>query len=74
MYDFFGLGGVVDLLMWYKVLPLPPEFDYLVFSLAFWMEGLLFLFHLHGRDELNVRLQTILYIIAFISMQDITIP
>lgn len=65
MYCFFGLSGVVDLVMWYKVLPLPPRFDYLVLSLAFWMEGLLFFFHLHRRSELNARLHTILYITAF---------
>ena len=67
MYSFFGLTGVVDLVMVYKLLPLPPKFDYLVFSMAFWMEGLLFFFHLHGRDELNVRLHTILYILIFVS-------
>ena len=67
MYSFFGLTGVVDLVMVYKLLPLPPKFDYLVFSMAFWMEGLLFFFHLHGRDELNVRLHTILYIVILVS-------
>ena len=53
--------------MWYKVLLLPPRFDYLVLSLAFSIEGLLFFFHLHGRSELNVRLHTIVYITAFIT-------
>lgn len=67
MYGFFGLTGVVDLVIWYKVLPLPPKFEYLVFSLAFWIEGFLFFFHLDGRDELNVRLHTILYIIVFVT-------
>jgi len=67
MYGFFGLTGVVDLVIWYNVLPLPPKFEYLVFSLAFWIEGFLFFFHLDGRDELNVRLHTILYIIIFVT-------
>ena len=67
MYAFFGLSGVVDLVMWYNILPLPPKFDYLVFSLAFWVEGFLFYFHLHARNELNVRLHTILYIIVFVT-------
>ncbi|KAJ7387457.1 Family of unknown function (DUF716) [Desmophyllum pertusum] len=67
MYAFFGLSGLVDLVMWYALLPLPPKFDYLVMSLAFWFEGFLFFFHLHGRDELNVRLHTILYIVVFVT-------
>ena len=65
MYGFFGLSGVVDLVMWFDLFPLPPKFDYLVFSLAFYFEGFLFCFHLHGRDELNVRLHTFLYILVF---------
>ena len=61
MYSFFGLTGVVDLVMVYKLLPLPPKFEYVVFSMAFWMEGLLFFFHQHGRDALNVRLQVLYF-------------
>ena len=67
MYGFFGLSGVVDLVMWFDLFPLPPKFDYLVFSLALSFEGLLFCFHLHGRDELNVRLHTFLYILVFVT-------
>ena len=67
MYGFFGLSGVVDLVIWYPLLQLPPKFDYFVMSLAFWFEGFLFFFHLHGRDELNVRLHTILYIVVFVT-------
>lgn len=54
MYDFFGFGGVVDFLMWYKVFLILFEFDYLVFLLVFWMEGFLFFFYLYGCDEFNV--------------------
>jgi len=67
MYGFFGLSGLVDLMVWFDLLPLPPKFDYFVFSLAFWFEGFLFCFHLHGRDELNVRLHTFLYILVFVT-------
>ena len=67
MYGFFGLSGVVDLVIWFHLFPLPPKFDYLVCSLAFWFEGFLFCFHLHGRDELNVRLHTFLYILVFVT-------
>ena len=67
MYGFFGLSGIVDLIMWYRFLPLPPKFDYLVLSLAFWVEGFLFYLHLHGRDELNVHVHCILYILVFVT-------
>lgn len=67
MYGFFGLSGVFDLVMWFDLFPLPPKFDYLVISLAFCFEGFLFCFHLHGRDELNVRLHTFLYILVFVT-------
>ena len=74
MYAFFGLSGVVDLVIWYNFLPLPSKFDYLILSLAFWIEGLLFFFHLHGRDDLNVRLHTILYIIIFVTAAAFLLP
>lgn len=67
MYCFFGFSGLVDLVLWYNLMPLPPKFDHFVFSVALSIEGFLFYFHLHGRDELNVRLHTILYLVIFVS-------
>ena len=67
MYGLFGLSGVVDLVMWFDLFPLPPKFDYLVSSFALCFEGFLFCFHLHGRDELNVRVHTFLYILVFVT-------
>ena len=67
MYCFFGLTGIVELVIWYDILPLPPKIDYLAMAFAFWMEGFLFSVHLHGRDELNARLHSILYVIIFIT-------
>lgn len=67
MYCFFGLTGIVELVIWYDILPLPPRIDYLAMAFAFWMEGFLFSIHLHGRDELNARLHSILYVIIFIT-------
>ena len=67
MYCFFGLSGVVDLLMWYDVTLLPPKCDYVIFSACFWVEGFLFYFHLHGHSAISVRLHTILYMIIFIT-------
>lgn len=67
MYSFFTFSGVVDLVMWYRVLPLPPGTDYLALSLAFWVEGMLFYFHVDGRPQLDLRMHTILYLIIFIT-------
>lgn len=67
MYCFFGFSGIVDLALHFHLLKPPPKFDYLIISVAFWIEGFLFYYHLHGRDELNVRLHTILYLVIFIT-------
>jgi len=67
MYCFFGLSGIVDLMMWYNLMPLPPKCDYLIFSACFWVEGFLFYFHLRGHSEISVRLHTILYIVIFVT-------
>ena len=67
MYCFFGLSAVVDLLLFYNVIPLPPRFDYFILSVALWIEGFLFYVHLHGRTELSVRLHTILFVVIFIT-------
>lgn len=67
MYCFFALSGIVDLMMWYNLIPLPPKCDYLIFSACFWVEGFLFYFHLHGHSEISVRLHTILYIVIFVT-------
>ena len=40
--------------MYYRFLPLPTKFDYLVMSLAFSVEGFLFYVHLHGDDKFKV--------------------
>lgn len=64
MFFFFGLNGIVDILLHYRA-PLPPAADYLSGTLAFCMEGLLFLYHLHGRTPMDVQVHMLLeYVIA----------
>lgn len=68
MYCFFGLSGVVDLVMWSSAMPaLPPKFDFMIMSACFWIEGLLFYFHLKEQSEISVRLHIILYIVIFVT-------
>lgn len=47
MFAFFGLNGVVDLLL-HKGWLLPPKLDYVTAALAYAVEGFLFYNHLHG--------------------------
>ena len=61
MFFFFGLTGVFDLMVKCKV-ALPEDIDYIMMSLAFAVEGLLFYFHLDGRAELDTQLHRLLLI------------
>ncbi|XP_054933895.1 transmembrane protein 45B-like [Dermacentor andersoni] len=64
MYLFYLLSGVVDVMTSVRF-PFPPYTDYVVLLLAVTVEGLLFHFHLHGRDQLDVLVHTLLvYTIA----------
>jgi len=65
MYTFFFLSGVTDLLCIRKspqgLTPLlPPGSDYFVLMTAAVVEWLLFKFHLHGRNPLDVMVHTLL--------------
>ena len=59
IFFFFGLSGVIDLLIHHNV-PLPKGIDYVMMTLAFVVEGLLFKFHLYGRTHMDVTLHTLL--------------
>ncbi|XP_071523429.1 transmembrane protein 45B-like [Panulirus ornatus] len=59
MYFFFGVNGAVDIMMHYRA-PLPPDTDYVSALLAFIVEGILFLHHLHGRTEMDIQLHMLL--------------
>ncbi|ESN99147.1 hypothetical protein HELRODRAFT_95099 [Helobdella robusta] len=59
MFFFFGLSGVVDILMHHGA-PLPENTDYAISCLSFIVEDVLFMFHLHGRTKLDVILHTLL--------------
>ena len=58
MYAFFVVSGVIDFAS--MVVRLPKKTPHIFLSLAFGIEGLLFLFHVGGREMLDVRIHTIL--------------
>ncbi|KAG5844548.1 hypothetical protein ANANG_G00163660 [Anguilla anguilla] len=53
MYLFYGISGIADVLST-SSLPVPQGLDRLGLSLALFVEGFLFYFHLHGREPLDV--------------------
>lgn len=58
MYFFFLLSGIVDILVDSSLVPV--GLDYIMLSLAFSVEGMLFLFHLNKEDPLDYTLHTLL--------------
>ena len=65
MYSFFAFSGLVELLNYYKVTHFSCATEYGLLALSFTIEGMLFTFHLHGRDEFDVRIHTMLYIVIY---------
>ncbi|XP_076059222.1 transmembrane protein 45B-like [Oratosquilla oratoria] len=63
MFFFFGLNGVCDILMHYRI-PVPPNLDYISAVMAFAVEGLLFYYHLHGRSTMDVQVHMFLFYVV----------
>ncbi|KAH3736599.1 hypothetical protein DPMN_043170 [Dreissena polymorpha] len=59
MFSFFGVNAITDMLVYFKW-PIPPNMEYASVILALMCEYLLFMFHLHGRTDLDVLLHTLL--------------
>ena len=66
MFSFFGFNAVADLVIFYKVLYLPKDTDYVSASIAVAVEGQLFANHLHGRDPLDVKLHSCLVVLIIL--------
>jgi len=59
-----GMSGVMDILVHHRA-PLPEGIEYLIGCLAFVVEAVLFMFHLHGRTELDVLIHTLLLYVVY---------
>lgn len=59
MFFFFLLTGVADLLLYFR-LPVLKDLDYICMIMAVAIEGILFNFHLRGRDPLDTLIHTLL--------------
>ena len=65
MYAVFFLAALVEILRFYSLLFLPPSAEHLLSSLAFFVVGELFYFHIDGRSVLDQNLHFFIYILAF---------
>ena len=59
MFFSFGLASFVEILVHGKY-HLPEGIEFIANILAFSVEGFLFYFHLHGRDEIDIHVHTLL--------------
>ncbi|XP_060068244.1 transmembrane protein 45B-like [Ylistrum balloti] len=59
MFFFFGLTGIMDLLVYFRF-PVLKDIEYVSMIIAVTVEGMLFKFHLHGRDGVDVLVHTLL--------------
>ncbi|UJR09507.1 hypothetical protein I4U23_013745 [Adineta vaga] len=59
MYFMFFLVGIIEILLYYRF-PLPKYFDVVAGCLAFSSEALLFYFHGHARDPVEIQLHVFL--------------
>uniref|UniRef100_UPI00358FEC37 transmembrane protein 45B-like n=1 Tax=Myxine glutinosa TaxID=7769 RepID=UPI00358FEC37 len=64
MYLFFMLSGLADIITYGTRLG-PPALDRLMLSVAVFVEGLLFAYHLHGRATLDVHVHSLLLYAVF---------
>ncbi|CAH8526200.1 unnamed protein product [Heterobilharzia americana] len=60
MFSLFALGGLIELCIFYGVLKIPIQSEFLFNMIALFAELFLFLFHLHGRSSLDVYLHLLL--------------
>ena len=65
MFSIFLLSAVVEILRFHNILFLPAATDHVLVSLSFFLVGELFYFHIEGRSELDQKLHTLLYTVAF---------
>ncbi|KAK4469793.1 hypothetical protein MN116_007309 [Schistosoma mekongi] len=68
MYAWFTFSSLLEICICYKVLKLPLESEYLFTSMALLSELFLFLFHLHGRNSLDVYLHLLLTSMIILSI------
>ncbi|XP_028664304.1 transmembrane protein 45B [Erpetoichthys calabaricus] len=64
MYLFYAISGITDIVT-FTPIPTPQGLDRLMLSMAVFVEGFLFYFHLHGRSPLDVHIHSLLLVAVF---------
>ncbi|XP_078513960.1 transmembrane protein 45A-like [Lissotriton helveticus] len=64
MYLFYGLSGLVDIAV-HTTNAVPVAFDRMMLSIAGFIEGFIFYYHVHGRAMLDVHVHVLLLIAVF---------
>ncbi|XP_070799888.1 transmembrane protein 45A [Pituophis catenifer annectens] len=64
MYLFYGISGLVDIVT-HSTNVLPEALDRMMLSLAVFVEGFLFYYHIHGRSMLDFHVHQLLLITIF---------
>lgn len=65
MFGSFLLGAIAEIFRYYNVLFVPSTTDHVLLSMAFFLVGELFYYHIEGRNELDQKLHIPLYTVAF---------
>ncbi|XP_063299533.1 transmembrane protein 45A [Pelobates fuscus] len=64
MYLFYGISGVVDIIT-HTTKAVPVAIDRMMLSIAVFVEGFLFYYHVHGRAMLDVHVHLLLLVAVF---------
>ncbi|GAU97611.1 hypothetical protein RvY_08880 [Ramazzottius varieornatus] len=66
MYTAFCVHGLSEIFVFYRsAVATPLRLEYVSLAMAFFVEGILFQFHLHGRPMMDVHLHTFLYYVVY---------
>ncbi|KAM4701466.1 transmembrane protein 45A isoform 1-T1 [Discoglossus pictus] len=64
MYLFYGISGVVDIIT-HTTKAVPVAVDRMMLSIAVFVEGFLFYYHVHGRQMLDIHVHLLLLVAVF---------
>ena len=62
MYFFFGISGIADVISVVAKAIVPDGINRIFLGLAFYIEGYLFFFHLHGRSDIDYKVHILVVI------------
>ncbi|KAI1288383.1 Transmembrane protein 45B [Halotydeus destructor] len=73
IYFFFTINGLADMAAHRGTAWVPAGSDYVSLALAFFVQGVLFVFHLHGRVPIDVRVHQLHILLTFMTLAAILV-